>query len=231
MPLPPPPPLPRPRADQMRNRQALLEAARELFAERGLDVPLDDIAKRAGLGNATLYRHFSDRRGLIIEVVLGNLSRHEHALTEALAEESGWTGLTNFLTWLFTEQVKEVDHLGALRAIPAGEDADVDSLRRRTLSGFEQLIARAKAEGAFRADRWAEDIFLMLFLNEQLARLGETPPRAASQRFLVLTLASVSTGDAYPVEPSPLEPPEILILRRTLGHDVAGLPRRPARRR
>jgi AcrR family transcriptional regulator len=222
-------PAPRARADQIRNRQALLDAARSLFAERGLDVPLDDIAKRAGLGNATLYRHFSDRRGLIIEVVLGNLARHEQALAAALAQDSGWTGLKDFLAWLFTEQVKEVDHLGALRQIPAGEDIDVDRLRQKTLSGFSELIARAKAEGAFRADRWAEDIFLMLFLNEQLARLGETPQLAASRRFLELTLAAVSTAEVRPKRDSArqdtAEPEEVLVLRRTLGHDVAGLAR------
>ncbi|MGN9918439.1 TetR/AcrR family transcriptional regulator [Micromonospora palomenae] len=215
----------RPRTDQRRNRQALLNAAREVFAEYGLDAPLDEIAKRAGLGNATLYRHFSDRRGLIIEVVLGSLSRHEHALTEALAEGDGWSGFTSFLKWLFTEQVNEVNHLAALRAIPAGENAEVDRLRHKTLSGFEELIARAKSEGTFRTDRWVEDIFLMLFLNEHLARLSETPQRAASQRFLELTLAAVSTPGADRIEQPSHEPDNVLTLRHTLGHDLAGLPR------
>ncbi len=216
----------RPRADQQRNRQALLDAARALFAERGLDVPLDDIAKRSGLSNPTLYRHFPDRGSLLIEVVLGYLERHEQALDDALSQESGWAGLTRFLDWLFVQQVNEVDHLAALRAIPAGQNAAVDGLRQQTLSAFEELIRRAKAEGAMRADRWAEDIYLFLFLNEQLTRLSDTPAPAASRRLLRLALDALATdGSRPPAGDEAGEPEEIRVLRRTLGHDLAGLPR------
>lgn len=215
-----------PRADQQRNRQALLDAARELFAERGLDVPLDDIAKRSGLSNPTLYRHFPDRRSLIIEVVIGNLERQENALASALSRDRGWTGLTEFLDWLFTQQVNEVDHLAALRAIPAGQNEQVDGLRERTLSGFEELVRRAKAQGDMRTDRWAEDIFLFLFLNEQLARLADTPAPEASRRLLRLALDTLAAdGARRPADVTPGEPPEVRVLRHTLGHDLAGLPR------
>jgi AcrR family transcriptional regulator len=168
-----------------------------LFAKRGLDAPLDDIAKRSGLSNATLYRHFPDRRSLIIEVVLGNLERHEQALASALGRDRGWTGLCEFLDWLFTQQVNEVNHLAALRAIPAGQNQRVDRLRQHTLSAFEKLIDRAKAEGDMRADRWAEDIFLLLFVNEQLTGLADTPTPEASHRLLRLALdALASTAPA-----------------------------------
>jgi AcrR family transcriptional regulator len=216
----------RPRADQQRNRQALLDAARVLFAERGLDVPLDDIAKRSGLSNPTLYRHFPDRRSLIIEVVLGNLERHEQALAEALGRDRGWDGLTQFLGWLFAQQVGEVDHLAALRAIPAGSNAEVDRLRQQTLSAFEELIRRAKSEGDMRADRWAEDVYLFLFLNEQLARLSDTPAPEASRRLLRLALDTLAAdGTRPPADRSPGALEEIRVLQRTLGHDLAGLPR------
>jgi AcrR family transcriptional regulator len=56
------------RADARRNREALLAAARDVFTERGLDAPLDDVAKRAGIGNATMYRHFPTRQDLIVAV-------------------------------------------------------------------------------------------------------------------------------------------------------------------
>jgi AcrR family transcriptional regulator len=204
----------------------LLDAARELFAERGLDVPLDDIAKKSGLSNPTLYRHFPDRRSLIIEVVLGNLERQEKALASALSHDRGWTGLTEFLDWLFAQQVNEVDHLAALRAIPAGRSDRVDGLREKTLSAFTELVTRAKAQGDMRTDRWAEDIFLFLFLNEQLARLADTPTPEASRRLLVLVLDTLATDSARrPPDVTPDEPPEVRVLRRTLGHDLAGLPR------
>jgi AcrR family transcriptional regulator len=215
-----------PRADQQRNRQALLAAARELFAERGLDVPLDEIAKRSGLSNPTLYRHFPDRCSLIIEVVLGNLERHEQALASALSRDRGWAGLTEYLDWLFTRQASEVDHYAALRAIPAGENARVDRLRQHTLSAFEELVRRAKAEGDMRADRWAEDIFLFLYLNQQLTRLGDTPAPQASRRLLLLALDALAADSVRPrAGAAPDEPDEIRVLRNTLGHDLAGLPR------
>ena len=56
------------RADARRNHDAVLAAARKLFAERGVDVPLDDVARHAGVGNATMYRHFPTRQDLIIAV-------------------------------------------------------------------------------------------------------------------------------------------------------------------
>lgn len=226
MPKPQHPQPRRPRADQQRNRQALLEAARELFAERGLDVPLDDIAKRSGLSNPTLYRHFPDRSSLITEVVLGYLERHEQALDDALGHDRGWAGLAQFLDWLFAQQVSELDHLAALRAIPAGQNAAVDTLRQHTLSAFAELIRRAKSEGDMRADRWAEDIYLFLFLNEQLARLADTPTPAASRRLLRLALDTLAAdGTRPPADTQAGEPEEIRVLHRTLGHDLAGLPR------
>ena len=213
----------RPRADQQRNRAALAQAARELVGRRGLNVPLDDIAKRAGVSNATLYRHYPDRTAILVDVVLASLSRHDEALQLALAEPSGWTGLVSFLEFLFDQQLDEVEHLGALRAIPAGTNTEVDQLRARTLNGFSELVGRAKAEGSFRADRFEEDIVLVLFLNEQLSRLDETPQRAASQRLLRLALSAVTTR---PVPAAGTEADDdVLTLRHTLGHDVAGLPR------
>ena len=66
---------PRPRADALRNRERIVTAAREMFVEHGPDVPLDDIARRAGVGNATVYRNFPDRDALVREVVCSVMDR------------------------------------------------------------------------------------------------------------------------------------------------------------
>lgn len=214
-------PPPRPRKDQERNRHSLVAAATKVFAERGLDAPLDAIVKRAGLGNATLYRHFPHRRDLIVEVLLINLARSERVLTDAFESESGWDGFATYLEWLFTEQIENLAYMSALRAVPAGQNTDVDRLRDHTLAQLQELIRRAKTEGRFRADRWIEDVFLLLALNEQLAHAGHTDPASASQRFLELTLTSVANEPAVDLE-SPA-PQTVLALRRTLGHELAGL--------
>ncbi|CAM5628624.1 hypothetical protein SMICM304S_04250 [Streptomyces microflavus] len=79
---------PRPRADALRNRERIVTAAREMFVEFGPDVPLDDVARRAGVGNATLYRNFPDRAALTHEVVLAVTSRTTLRAEEAVAAEA-----------------------------------------------------------------------------------------------------------------------------------------------
>ncbi len=73
------------RADAARNRAAIVEAARSVFAERGLDAPLDDIARLAGTGNATLYRRFSTRGDLIETVFAERMGEEIDAVEAALA--------------------------------------------------------------------------------------------------------------------------------------------------
>ena len=209
------------RSDQLRNRQALLKAAREVFAEHGLSAPLDDIAKRAGLGNATIYRHFGDRRGLIAYMVTESLRRHEQAIDDALALGGGWDGFSFYMEWLFAEQLADLGYLSALREIPAGQSDEVDRLRDNNMAGFRELIDRAKREGSLRADAWPEDVFLLLFANEQLRHLSETPQRAASARFLQLAFAALRSSNGAMVVHSS-EPEDVLTLRHTLVHDLAG---------
>lgn len=207
----------------MRNRQALLAAAREVFRERGIEAPLDAIAKRAGVSNATLYRHFPTRRDLVIEILLVNLARSADALADADVLPSAWDGLVSYLTWHFAEQVENPAYMSALRAVPTGENDEVDRLRDSTLEHLRRLLERAKAEGALRADRWIEDVFLVLALNETLVHRSNQDPGSASRRFLDLTLAALAAEPPAP-NPDGTEPTAILSLRRTLGRELAGLP-------
>ncbi|CAM5241463.1 hypothetical protein SGRIM128S_07982 [Streptomyces griseomycini] len=80
---------PRPRADALRNRERIVTAAREMFVEFGPDVPLDEVARRAGVGNATVYRNFPDRDALVREVVCSVMDRTVRAAELALADHIG----------------------------------------------------------------------------------------------------------------------------------------------
>ncbi|MBW0102055.1 TetR/AcrR family transcriptional regulator [Pseudonocardia sp. KRD291] len=216
----------RPRRDQLRNREALITAAKEVFAERGLEAPLDLIARRARLSNASLYRHFPRREDLVVGVLLQNLARAERALAEALARRDGWAGFVHYFSWLFTEQIDNPAYLGALRAVPAGHSVPVDRMRDKLFTELEELIARAKRHGGFRPDRWLEDVFLYLALNEHLAQ-GYSDPHSASQRFLELALSALRSDEAEQSvsgRSTTEEPDEVVALRRTLGHEIAGLP-------
>jgi AcrR family transcriptional regulator len=213
------------RRDRLRNRDSILHAAQALFRERGIDVPLDTIAKRAGVGNATIYRHFPERMLLVAEVLALSLARSDEALQRGLAMQSAWDGFINYMEWLFQEQIDNAAYMTALRTISFGIDDEVDRLRDKTLHELEKLIDRAKEERFFRRDRWIEDVFLFLSLNEQLAHNGHADPRGASERFLELLLASVAVQARE--SDSALEPPTVISLRKTLGSELAGLPTQP----
>src|SRR3954468_18341900 len=85
------------RADAARNREAIVEAAREVFAEHGLDAPLDDIARRAGTGNATLYRRFPTRGDLIAAVFAERMLEHLDAVQRALTDPDPWAGFASYI--------------------------------------------------------------------------------------------------------------------------------------
>src|SRR5947208_5644140 len=85
------------RADAVRNREAIVEAARAVFAEQGLDAPLDEIAKRAGTGNATLYRRFPTRGDLVSAVFADRMAEHLAAVEVGLADVDPWRCFTSYI--------------------------------------------------------------------------------------------------------------------------------------
>ena len=97
--MPSPPQQPRPlRGDAQRNRDRLLAAARELFAARGVDVAMADIARHAGVSNGTLYNRFPARENLIEAVFTDRLEAMAALARQALADDDPWRGLTGYLT-------------------------------------------------------------------------------------------------------------------------------------
>src|SRR3954452_19376174 len=95
------------RADAARNREAIVEAARAVFAEQGLDAPLDEIAKRAGTGNATLYRRFPTRGDLIAAVFAERMGDHLAAVERALAHEDPWEGFASYVQAVTSMQTRD----------------------------------------------------------------------------------------------------------------------------
>lgn len=163
------------RADAQRNARRLLAAARELFDEQGPDAPLDEVAKRAGLGNATLYRHYPTRADLLIAVYAGEVAElcdHGAAL---LREPSPGEA---FHTWLEAFAV----HVATRRTLAlAGTESDGE--RRTALFGrwhtaltstAERLLARAQRSGDVRADLTVTEV---LALANAVASCDTDPAR------------------------------------------------------
>src|SRR5262249_12878918 len=85
------------RVDAERNRAAILAAAREVFAEQGLEAPLEEIAARAGVGIATLYRRFPTRAHLVAAALVEKVTQYAEAAEQALAVPDPWAGFTSFV--------------------------------------------------------------------------------------------------------------------------------------
>ncbi|GGX18320.1 TetR family transcriptional regulator [Streptomyces malachitofuscus] len=142
---------PRPRADALRNRERIVTAAREMFVEFGPDVPLDDVARRAGVGNATVYRNFPDRDALVREVVCSVMDRTVRAAEQALGETGdAFEALERFAHTAADERISALCPM--ISSTFDQYHPDLEDARRRAESLVAQLMDRAKAAGQLRAD-------------------------------------------------------------------------------
>lgn len=143
--------LPRQRADASRNFERIVAAAGELFVERGAEVPLDEIAQRAGVGNATLYRHFASRKELIRVVVLTLMSDLTDLAERVAVEESDpFEALRRFV------HGSADSHIGGLCSVFSDwldlGDPELSVARVRMEGVFEDLLRRACESGQVRSD-------------------------------------------------------------------------------
>lgn len=166
---------PRLRADALRNRERIIAAAREIFVEHGADVPLDEIARRAGVGNATLYRHFADRRELIHHVALSVMDRTAEQAEAAKAQESdAFQALRRFVHKAADERIGALCPLISHTADK--EHPDLVAARCRLNSGIEALMSDARESGQLRTDIAVGDLMVAVTqLTRPLPGLGPSP--------------------------------------------------------
>jgi AcrR family transcriptional regulator len=145
------------RADARRNFDALLVAARDVFSEEGVDAPLEDIARRAGVGIATLYRNFPGRQDLFDAVYIGEVEELCGA-ARGLAELPPWAA---FSAWVD----RFAGYVATKMAIKEGLDkgsSTVRDCRAAMVAASEPLFDRAQASGDIRADAEFDDVLRML---------------------------------------------------------------------
>ncbi|MGW1954019.1 TetR/AcrR family transcriptional regulator [Streptomyces sp. NPDC001920] len=156
----------RPRADALRNRERIVTAARELFVEFGPDVPLDDIARRAGVGNATVYRNFPDRDALVREVVCSVMNRTVAAAELALAETGdAFEALERFVHTAADERISALCPM--IQSTFDQHHPDLVAARERVEQLVGEIMGRAKAAGQLRPD---VDVGDLLLAAAQLSR-------------------------------------------------------------
>ncbi|MBB5939828.1 TetR/AcrR family transcriptional regulator [Streptomyces zagrosensis] len=166
---------PRLRADALRNRERIIAAARQMFVEHGADVPLDEIARRAGVGNATLYRHFADRRELVHHVTLSVMDRIADQAESARTEETdAFEALRRFVHKAADERIGALCPLISHTADKG--HADLLAARYRLNSEIDALMAAARESGQLRTDIGVGDLMVAVTqLTRPLPGLGQTP--------------------------------------------------------
>jgi AcrR family transcriptional regulator len=204
------PPRPR-RADAERNRSRILAAASELFAERGLDASMPELAERAGVGVGTLYRAFPDKDHLLGAVMAERLRWLAGEIDAAIQAADPWAAFTDVIWKGATLHVKDRAFHQCMRA--ALELPEVREARSRTLDGFQRLIERAQAAGAMRADVVAEDI-PMLMAGVGLSRVAG--PGAEWERHLAVVIDGLRAEGAHPLPSRPLSRAQLDAIVREL---------------
>lgn len=194
------------RKDAERNRQAILVAARELFADRGLDVSMDEIARRAVVGVGTVYRRFPDKAVLIDALFEDRLETLVDIARQALEREDPWEAVGWFMERYVSLLVEDRGLRELLLTSPHGENR-AQRARGRIKPLADELLRRAQRSGELRSDVVGTDLGLLQFMLAALVDYtGEVDPMVW-RRFLGIVLDGLATTRHVP-SPLPLAPLE-----------------------
>jgi AcrR family transcriptional regulator len=171
------------RADAERNRARILQTASELFADRGLDASMPELAERAGVGVGTLYRAFPDKDHLLGAVVAQRYQWFAEQVETAAEAGDAWTAFSEVVCLGAALHVKDRAFQQCVRRVMTV--AEVREARERTLAAMQRLIERAQAQGAMRADVTAEDVPMLL---SGIGASRDAVPGLAWERHLAIVL-------------------------------------------
>jgi AcrR family transcriptional regulator len=191
------------RRDAERNRDRIVEAARTAFASDGLDVPVEEIARRAGVGMGTLYRRFPTKGDLIDAILEDAFSEICQAADDALELEDAWVGFTMLLERVFELHVR---NRGLKDVIASGQHdrRRLEAARARMRPRIAALIARAQEQGALRADFAPEDMPMLFWTGGRVAGLTSAVAPEFWRRYLGFVLDGLRTDAATPLTEPPL---------------------------
>lgn len=191
------------RADAERNRERIVAAAADLFAARGLTVPLEEVARVAGVGVATLYRRFPTRSDLAIEVFERNMAAYSEAVDKALTNPSAGAGFRELILDLCALQAADPGRRALLTtAFPAS--SRIEQTVSKTVDRLRELIDRAHRDGALRPDVVVGDVVVMLLANAGVLESTHAHAPEAWRRFAALMVDAMCIGpDSALPEPTP----------------------------
>lgn len=213
------------RKDAERNRQLILQAARELFAQRGLAVTLDDVAAHAGVGVGTVYRRFPSRDAIVDELFRTRVdelvANAEHALE--IAETDPWAGIVQMLSGYLEIQAGDRSFGPVVLTNAHGRGA-LDDARLRLKPVGDQLVKRAQAAGVLRDDFVSTDLpaLILMLATLQNAVRDVAPEAWRRQLAIVLDGLRARRDDTLDMGSPPLDPLEV----PQVMHDAFAPPKR-----
>jgi AcrR family transcriptional regulator len=222
------------RADAARNRTAIVAAAQRAFAESGLQVPFDEIARRAGVGEATVHRRFPDRASLIAAALGDKMTAYAEAAAQALTEPDPWQGFCGYVRRVCAMQSDDRGFADLLTVTfaavnPAVEQAPDPAVEQAANPAVEQLedrrtsalrdwitiVRKAKATGRLRRDFHPDDLIVLLMANAGVvAATADTAP-GAWQRHIEYMLQAFASDNTLPLPAPPARDALLRAMRRT----------------
>jgi AcrR family transcriptional regulator len=187
------------RADAERNRQRLLAAAKEVFATRGLDVTLDDIARHAGVGTGTAYRRFPNKDALIEALMADRIGELAAIAEECLEDPDPWRGLAGYFERALALQASDRGLKDVLFSPGRGRDR-VAHARRSLAPIVTRLVRRAVDAGVVRGDIATSDVPVINFMLNTVVDFGRDVEPELYRRYLTIVLDGLRPRE----DPTPL---------------------------
>lgn len=203
------------RADARHNRELILEAARQLLVESGADVPLDQVARRAGVSIATFYRRFEDRTDLLRAVVFEEFSAMLASLERITAQVEEGIGHAEWVVLMHrmvtSSRSRMVPVLVAMGSGMIPLDGDLVASHQQVDGRFERLVDTAKSRGLIRADTDHLEIrALLVSASQPLPPLTAAQNHDLASRMVGVVLAGLHPAAAgVPLQGQPFHLPPL----------------------
>lgn len=199
------------RRDAERNRQRVLAAAREMFAERGIGVTLDDIAAHAGVGVGTVYRRFADRNALVDALFEERIDEMTAAAAHALTLDP-WAGLEHFLRSHLDMQMRDRSFAIVFMSDQHGRGA-LENAKGRIKPLVGEVVGRAQAAGVVRPDFEVTDVPMLALMLGSIVDATRDAAPDLWRRYLALVLDGIRPTATTPLPREALDPdlvPEVM---------------------
>jgi len=186
------------RADARRNRKRILQACRELFAEHGFDAQIDDIARAAGVGVGTVYRHFPTKVDLLRALIEARFEGLAEAAREGIADPDPWEGFAGFMRYSAGVMARDRALSEAMFEQPEMMRDGAEGVGMPEL--LEELVGRAQASGELRAETVWEDVPGLICGVGRALSEGRIGPMGMSwERYLTIILDGLRAPGATPL--------------------------------